>query len=61
LLLDDADWLARRGRFDRSEHIAWSHAYADAQVRRELEERRRMQSDDEPLSDDDFLARLKSL
>ena len=41
-LLDDAAWLARHGkRFNREKHIAWSHAYADAQAKRVADEVRR--------------------
>ena len=52
----------KRQRWEQ-DHRQWALRYADAQARREIEEYRRMHDDDgdEPLSDDDFLAVLKSL
>jgi hypothetical protein len=50
----------KRQRWE-AEHRQWAHAYADAQVNREAEQRRRTHCDDEPLSDSDFLRLLKEM
>ena len=55
----DEDQARRRAEREAEQHRKWLIAYTERQADRKAEEWRRMTDLDEPLSDDDFLSRLK--